>query len=91
MHVGGLLRLQDGVPAELKGAIRDALVPLIELPGIVLPGKQRFRKVFSHYVEHDISFADACHAALMERLKLDEIVSFDGDFDRMPGIKRVEP
>jgi predicted nucleic acid-binding protein len=34
---------------------------------------------------------DAYFAALMEQLKLTEIVSFDRDFDRVPGLTRVEP
>jgi len=74
-----------------KAAIRDEFLPLIELPGIVLPGKRRFRKVFAYYVDHNMSFADAYHAALMEHLKLDEIVTFDRDFDRIPGIRLLEP
>jgi uncharacterized protein len=28
-----------------KAAIRDTLLPLLELPGIVLPSKRRYRKV----------------------------------------------
>ena len=74
-----------------KSAIRDAFLPLIELPGIVLPGKRRFRKVFTLYVERNISFADAYHAVLLEGLKLKQIVSFDRDFDDIPGIQRIEP
>ena len=72
-------------------AIRDALLPLLELPGIHLPGKRRFRKVFDLYINLNISFADAYHAVLMQQLKLTEIVSFDSEFDRVPGIKRVTP
>ena len=74
-----------------KVAIRDAFLPLIELPGLVLPGKRRFRKVFTYYVDSNISFADAFHAVMMEGLKLKEIVSFDREFDRIPTVRRVEP
>ncbi len=74
-----------------KAAIRDALLPLIELPGMVLPGKRRFRRAFALYVDQNLPFADAYHAALMQSLKLTEIVSFDGDFDKIAGITRVEP
>ena len=74
-----------------KAAIRDTFLPLIELPGIILPGKRRYRKVFTYYVDANISFADAYHAVMMEGLKLKEIVSFDRDFDRIPTIRRVEP
>src|SRR5947209_17630207 len=57
-----------------KEAIRDAFLPLIELPGIELPGKKRFRKVFAYYIEKNISFADAYHAVLMESLRLRKII-----------------
>jgi predicted nucleic acid-binding protein len=74
-----------------KSLIRDGLLPLIELPGIVLPGKQRFRKAFALYIGLNISFADAYHAVLMQQWGLTNIVTFDHDFDRVPGIIRVEP
>ena len=74
-----------------KEAIRDAFLPLIELPGIVLPGKRRFRQVFTYYIDKNISFADAYHAVLLERLRLTQIVSFDRDFNRIPTVTRVEP
>jgi predicted nucleic acid-binding protein len=82
------LQRQYGHP---KAAIRDSLVPLIELPGIVLPGKQRFRQVFDLYVDLNISFVDAYHIVFMRQRKLSQIVSFDKQFDRVPGIERVEP
>jgi len=74
-----------------KEAIRGAFLPLIELPGIVLPGKRRFQGVFGYYIEQNISFADAYHAVLMESLHLTRIVSFDRDFDRIATVQRVEP
>jgi predicted nucleic acid-binding protein len=73
-----------------KAAIRDTLLPLLELPGIVLPQKRRYRKVFSLYVDENLPFADAYHAVLMEQLNLTEIVTFDTDFDRITGITRVK-
>ncbi len=74
-----------------KAAIRDALLPLIELPGIMLPRKRRLRTAFTFYVDLNISFADAYHAALMQEQRLTEVVTFDRHFDRIPGITRVEP
>ena len=74
-----------------KEAIREAFLPLIELPGIVLPGKRRFRQVFTYYIDRNIPFADAYHAVLMESLRLTRIVSFDRDFDRIPTVERVVP
>ncbi|HEX2172620.1 MAG TPA: PIN domain-containing protein [Dehalococcoidia bacterium] len=74
-----------------KETIRDVLLPFLDLPGILLPGKRRFRRVFDLYIDRNISFADAYHVELMERLKLNEVVSFDRDFDRVVGLWRVEP
>jgi predicted nucleic acid-binding protein len=74
-----------------RSKIRDALLPLIELPGIVLPGKRRLRRAFDLYVNLNLSFADAYHVVLVERWGLNEIVTFDRGFDRVPEIRRREP
>lgn len=74
-----------------KAAIRDALLPLIELPGIVLLGKKQWQDIFDLYVGLNIPFIDAYHAIIMKRQKLNKIVSFDRDYDRIPGITRIEP
>ena len=74
-----------------KPAIRDALLPLIDLPGIVLPGKRRFHTVFDLYVRLNLPCADAYHAVLAEHLGATKIVSFDRDFDRVPNLAREEP
>ena len=82
------LQRQYGVPKE---EIRDNLLPLLELPGIVLPGKRRLRKVFDLYVDLNLPFADAYHVVLMQRLGLRHIVSFDKEVNRVSGVTRVEP
>ena len=74
-----------------KDKIRDTFLPLLELPSIILPGKRSLRKVFDLYVSLNLPFADAYHAVHMQRNKLTHIVSFDGHFDRVPGIQRLEP
>jgi len=52
-----------------RGDIATALLALIELPGMVLVGKRRFRVAFDYYVNLNIAFGDAYHAALMRSLK----------------------
>ena len=73
-----------------KSEIRDTILPLLQLPGILIPGKRYLEKVFDLYIGLNISFADAYHAVIMERYKLTEIATFDRDFDRIPGISRVQ-
>lgn len=74
-----------------KDKILDALLPLLELPSFILPGKRSLRKVFDLYVNLNLPFADAYHAVHMQRHRLTEVVSFDRHFDRIAGITRIEP
>jgi predicted nucleic acid-binding protein len=70
--------------------IRDAILPILELPTITLPGKAIVREGFRLFAELNLPFADAYHAALMADLGVTEIYSFDPHFDRVPGITRRE-
>jgi len=74
-----------------KGRVRDAMISLLDIPGVVLPGKGHMRRVLALYVEKNIPFVDAYHCALMVDLGLDEMISFDHHYDRIPGLRRVEP
>ena len=75
-----------------RAVIRDGVLPIVLLPGMILGGKQIYRRVFDWYVEHRrLSFADCYHAALVERGGLPAIISFDQDYDRLPEIRRIEP
>ena len=71
--------------------IRHLLEPLIALRGLRLPRKSLFARVFDLYCDRGVSFADAYHAAYMEARGIDEVYSYDTDFDRIAGISRVEP
>ncbi len=73
-----------------RDEIADALLPLIELSGLELPGKTMYHRAFELYLETRIGFADSFHVALMERLGIKEVFSFDTDFDRVPGVLRRE-
>lgn len=78
-----------GVP---RSDIRDALLPILELAGVVLPGKRMLSDVFDLYVrEAGLSFADCYHATLAKQLQLSKILSFDRKIGRVPGIQRIEP
>ena len=71
--------------------IRDALLPILELPAISLSGKPIVREALRLYVEAGLPFADAYHAALMADFGLREIYTFGRHFDRCPGITRLTP
>jgi uncharacterized protein len=67
--------------------VADLLLPLLDLPGIKLPGTPAVRLAFERYVLLNLSFADAYHSVVCGG----SIVSFDRGLDRVPGVKRVEP
>jgi predicted nucleic acid-binding protein len=74
-----------------EAKVQELVLDFLELPGVILPGKRRYRAVFDLYINRNLPFADAYHVVLMRQLKLTDIVTFDQEFDRVPGIKRLEP
>ncbi len=74
-----------------REAIRDLLLPLIELPGLKLPHKRLYRRIFDLYTSLPIDYVDAYHAALIENRGQPELYSYDTHFDRIAGITRMEP
>jgi hypothetical protein len=48
-----------------RPTIRAGLLPLIEFPGLLPPGKGWFPRVFDLCVSHPIDVPDAFHAALI--------------------------
>ncbi|MGI8552690.1 MAG: PIN domain-containing protein [Dehalococcoidia bacterium] len=76
------------IPREM---IRDNLLAVINLPGLKLPNKRIYARVFHLYTMLPIDFIDAYHAALMESRGAHELYSYDHDFDRIPGLTRHEP
>ena len=71
--------------------IRELVESVIGLRGLRLPRKAVYVRAFDLYCERNIGFADAYNAAYVEALDLSEIYSYDTDFDRVEGIRRVEP
>ena len=74
-----------------RSDIRDALLPLINLPGIRLTQKRIYDRVFHLYVTAGIDYIDCFHAALLEAQGETLLYSYDTDFDRIPSLQRQEP
>jgi len=71
--------------------IKAALTEIIALPGLQLVNKRTFLRALDLYASRNFDFVDALNVAHMERLHLRVILSFDRDFNRIPGITRQEP
>ena len=74
-----------------KPLIQTALLPIINLPGIMMLGKRKFKDVFDLYVSLDIPFPDAYLAVQMKQRGSTDIYSFDGDSDKISHVTRLEP
>lgn len=74
-----------------KRVVRDQLRPLLGLTGLRVPGRERFRRALDLHAELNVPFADAYHAVVALEVAGGEVVSFDRDFDRIPGVTRIEP
>ena len=72
--------------------IRARLLPLLTLRGLRLPQKRVCLEALDTYgASPTLDFEDALAAAHMAQRGITEIVSFDRDFDRVAGVRRVEP
>lgn len=74
-----------------KEEVAAKVSPLLKLKGLRVAGKEVFLAALSLYVERNISFTDAYMAVQMERAGVEEIYSYDQDFDRLDQVARIEP
>ena len=72
--------------------IKVRLIPILMLRSLRLPQKRVYLEALDLYASSPfLDFEDALAAAHMRRNGVAEIMSYDRDFDRVPGLRRVEP
>jgi predicted nucleic acid-binding protein len=75
-----------------RDEIERRLVAIINLHGVQLPNKRRYVRALGLYVAMPaLDFVDALLVAYAESETAPAVVSFDEDFDRVPGITRFAP
>ncbi|OIN97421.1 pilus assembly protein [Candidatus Desantisbacteria bacterium CG1_02_38_46] len=77
-----------GIPGQ---EIKNLLLPILALKGLHLANREIYEHALDFYIEKNISFADAYNAACVIKEGIKEIYSYDEDFDKIEGIKRVVP
>lgn len=83
--------LTGGIHKFSREEIRDALSPVLQMGNLRIDDRTALLRGLTTYVGTRIDFIDAFHAALVQDLDPPELYSFDRDFDRIPGITRIEP
>ncbi len=74
-----------------RDMVRQMFEPLLDLRGMRIPDKALYKRAFELHCAENIDFPDAYNAAYMEANGISEVYSYDRDFDRVEGIRRVEP
>ncbi len=74
-----------------RADVAASLGPILELPGLRLIDEQAVLRALRLFVEEPIDWVDAYHATLLESRGEAQLYSFDRDFDRIPGLVRMEP
>ncbi|MGH2615422.1 MAG: PIN domain-containing protein [Thermomicrobiales bacterium] len=76
-----------------RARMYDLVKPVLELRGLTLPGKSLLLDTLDRYAmtSRKLSFVDLYVALNAQSRGISEIYSWDKDFDRIEGIRRVEP
>ena len=74
-----------------RETVRTVLLPIISLKGLKLQNRSVFVRALDLYATTAMDFDDALAVAQMERRKVTEIYSYDEHFDRVAGLKRLQP
>ena len=61
------------------------------MPGLKLPQRKVYLRALDLYATYSIDFEDALIVAQMERQGITALYSYDRDFERVPGVTRLEP
>lgn len=73
-----------------KSKIVKSLSQLFKLTGLTVEKQKLVQQALIFYVDQQISFPDAYLVAFMASKSLNQMISFDEDFDKFPEIKRMK-
>jgi len=74
-----------------RGDAAEMLISLITHPGFVVEHRSRMIATLTIFRTHNLDFGDAYTAAAALEDGEPQVLSFDGDFDRVTGLCRIEP
>jgi predicted nucleic acid-binding protein len=72
--------------------VRNELAALLHMPAYKVHNRRILLRALDIFAASTrLAFGDAMIVAAMERRQADTLYSYDRDFDRVPGIQRLEP
>src|SRR3989344_2903684 len=73
-----------------RDKIINFIEKILEIRNLIIIDRNLTEKTFSIYKLLNIDITDSYFCALMEQEKISEIFSFDHDFNKIKGVKRIE-
>lgn len=74
-----------------KAKVRELVWDVLSMRGVQLMGKSLCSQALDVYVDKNISLADAYTVVFMQSRGITEVYSWNADFDKIPGVTRIEP
>ena len=74
-----------------KRQIAQTLVPILSAEMLQLPDRRGVLVALALFAEQNVDFVDALLSVHMDRAGVPDLVSYDRDFDRLPGVRRHTP
>ncbi|WP_263807964.1 PIN domain-containing protein [Salinibacter sp.] len=74
-----------------RPSIRAKVVAILGLPGLTVEDQNVLLQAIVWYEEKNVDFADCYIAAWMEHHGLEEVYTYDTDFNRFEGLTPLEP
>jgi len=74
-----------------RDQIYERLLPILTIDSLKIPYKNSIISALEIYTKNIIDFEDALLIANARRLDSKEIYTYDKEFDKVKGIKRLEP
>lgn len=71
--------------------IAELVRKLLATDSILFDRHARLFEAITLYEEHNVDYLDAYLAATAREEGLEAVLSYDRDFDKIPGVKRIEP
>jgi predicted nucleic acid-binding protein len=74
-----------------RPVVANSMQGLISIPGLRVDHKESVLQALDTWGNSRLDFEDCLSVEHVRRAELDGIYSYDRDFDRIPGIRRLEP
>ena len=74
-----------------KEDVKEKIEKILNTKNLFCPNKDILYESLALYLLKNIDFIDAYNSLIMKQNNISEIYSYDLDFDRLDGVRRIEP